>query len=125
MNCRATTLTVNNFRVVVRWGFWNGSNGFGWSKAYYYHNLDIQPIIDTIHKGIPSGSDSSRNYEVYHYSSSGYIDQYVFVVADIVDPYFQNTYTIDGYSVGAITGYCDNGSGQMESQCPEWVDQTL
>lgn len=125
MNCRDTAYTINSFRVVIRQGFWTGSNGFGWSKAYYYHNLWMQPMIDTIRQAIPTGSNSSRNYVVYHYNPDGYVDQRVVVVADIVDAYFQGVYTNDGHSVGVITGYCESGSGAYETVCPDWVDSTL
>ncbi len=125
MHCRDTSTTVHGFRVAIRQGFWNGSNGFGWSKAYYYHNLYMQPIIDTIRMAAnPTGSYSSRNYEIYHYYN-GTLDQEVVVVADIVDTYFQGTYTQDGHSVGVITGFCNNGSGGKEPACPDWVDSSL
>ncbi|MGC9156278.1 MAG: hypothetical protein ACP5HZ_11595 [Ferrimicrobium sp.] len=69
----------------------------------------------------PTGSYSSRNYEIYHYDD-GTLDQEVVVVADIVDPYFQGTYTQDGHSVGVITGFCNNGAGVKEET---WVDSSL
>ena len=123
MYCKATAITVNNFKVAIRKGFWDGSNGFGWSKALYYHNLWMQPMIDTITFALePRGSNSSRNYEVYHYNPDGYLDQEVVVVADIQDDFFQGYPTHDGKAVGVITGYCNNGSGSMETECPDWVD---
>jgi hypothetical protein len=125
MRCRDTATTVHGFRVAIRQGYWNGFTGFGWSKAYYYHNLEMQPIIDTIRMAAnPTGSPSSRNYEVYHYDN-GILDQEVVVVADIVDPYFQGIYTQDGHSVGVITAYCKDGSGDEEPLCPDWVDSSL
>jgi hypothetical protein len=123
MYCRASAVTVHGLNVAIRKGFWTGSNGFGWSKAYYYHNLWMQPIIDTItFAATPSGSNSSRNYEVYHYTH-GVLDQEVIVVADIQDSSFQGQSTIDGYVLGVLTGYCNNEGGAMEPACPDWVDE--
>jgi hypothetical protein len=125
MRCRDTATPVHGFRVAIRQGYWNGITGFGWSKAYYYHNLAMQPIIDTIRMAAnPTGSLSSRNYEVYHYDN-GTLDQEVVVVADVVDPYFKGTCTQDGHAVGVITGYCNNGSGVKEPRCPDWVNSSL
>jgi hypothetical protein len=125
MHCRDTADTIHKYRVAIRVGFWTGETGFGWSKAYYYHNLEMQPMIDTIRLAIPKGSASSRNYEVYHYNADGYVDQRVVVVADIVETSFQGESTKDGHPVGVITGYCESGSGAFETECPEWVDTTL
>jgi hypothetical protein len=47
------------------------------------------------------------------------------VVADNVDTSFQGVHTGDSHSVGEITGYCENGGGTIENQCPDWVNQTL
>jgi hypothetical protein len=41
MHCRGVAVSTGNFGVVARWGFWDGSNGFGWSKAYCYHEMEI------------------------------------------------------------------------------------
>jgi hypothetical protein len=129
MVCRDTSITVNNFRVAIRHGYWNpdlSPPGFGWAKAYYYHNLWMQPMIDTIRMAAnPYGSNSSRDYEVYHYNPDGYLDQRVIVVADITDVYFDGHYTQDGHAVGVLTGYCESGNGTFESECPDWVDSTL
>jgi hypothetical protein len=129
MVCRDTSITVNSFRVAIRHGYWNpdlSPPGFGWSKAYYYHNLWMQPMIDTIRMAAnPYGSNSSRDYEVYHYNPDGYLDQRVIVVADIVDIYFDGHYTQDGHAVGVLTGYCESGNGTFETVCPDWVDSTL
>lgn len=123
MQCKAVARTVNNFPVAIRRGFWNGENGFGWAKALYYHNLWMQPMIDTItFAASPYGSNSSREYEVYHYNPDGYVDQEVIVVADIQDPNFQGQSTIDGKALGVLTGYCLTGSNANEAQCPDWVD---
>jgi hypothetical protein len=123
MNCRAVALTVHNFPVAARTGFWDGENGFGWAKAYYYHNLWLQPILDTItFAATPTGSNSSRDYEVYHYNPDGYVDQEVIVVADIQDPNFQGQPTNDGKALGVLTGYCLTPAGSEERACPEWVD---
>jgi hypothetical protein len=125
MQCRGVAVTVNSAHVAIRQGFWTGSNGFGWSKAYYYHNLWMQPMLDTIHLAAnPTGSNSSRDYEVYHYTN-GQLDQEVVVVADIQDASFQGVGTPDHYAVGVITGYCNNAAGALEPTCPDWVDQTL
>lgn len=71
----------------------------------------------------PTGSNSSRNYEVYHNNPDGYVDQEVVVVADIQDNSFQGVSTIDLKAVGVITGYCNTGSGAIEPGCPDWVDE--
>jgi hypothetical protein len=47
MMCKATTHDVGGTHVVIRKGFWDGSNGFGHDKALYYHNLWLQPSLDT------------------------------------------------------------------------------
>lgn len=123
MHCRAVARTAHNIPVAVRTGFWDGSNGFGWSKAYYYHNLWMQPMLDTItYAATPRGSNSSRDYEVYHYNPDGYVDQEVIVVADIQDDDFQGQSTIDHKPVGVITGYCLTPGGAEEPECPDWVD---
>jgi hypothetical protein len=125
MQCRGVSVTVHNLQVPIRYGYWTGSGGFGWSKAYYYHNLWMQPMLDTIHYAAnPSGSNSSRNYEVYHYTN-GQLDQEVVVVADIQDSFFAGVYTQDGYILGVLTGYCNNESGAEEPECPDWVNSTL
>jgi hypothetical protein len=124
MYCRASAITVNNFKVAIRKGFWNGSNGFGWAKAFYYHNLWMQPMIDTISGALtPGGSNSSRNYEVYHYNHDGYEDMEVVVVADIQDNWFQQTSTVDLKALGVLTGYCTSPAEQVEPACPDWVDE--
>jgi hypothetical protein len=125
MMCKATTHDTFGSHVVIRKGFWDGSNGFGHDKALYYHNLWLQPSIDTIHFGIVTDSASSEHYDVYHYNAQGKVDQYVWVVADNVDDSFQGVKTGDGHSVGLITGWCANGSDALETTCPDWVNQTL
>jgi hypothetical protein len=124
-----TSTTVNGLRVVIRHGYWNPlatPEGFGWEKALNKHNLYIQPIIDTISGALnPYGSNSSRDYEVYHYNVDGNLDQAVIVVADIADTYFDGNYTQDGKTVGVLTGYCLNGSLVEEELCPDWVNNTL
>ena len=129
MTCENSSITVNNFPVVIRHGYWNpevSPQGFGWAKALDVHNLYIQPIIDTIANALnPTGSNSNRNYEVYHYNGDGNLDQEVIVVADIVDTYFAGNYTQDGASVGVLTGYCLDATGKQEQQCPDWVNSTL
>lgn len=131
MQCRGVAITVNNFPVAIRYGYWQPGNpdvpdGFGWSKAYYYHNLWMQPMLDTISGAVtPRGANNDREYEVYHYNPDGYVDQEVIVVADIQDPYFAGTSTQDHKAVGVITGYCLTGAGAEEPTCPEWVDSTL
>jgi hypothetical protein len=124
MMCKATTHDASNTHVVIRKGFWNGSNGFGHDKALYYHNLWIQPSLDTIHAGIIGGNPSKEYYDVYHYDNQT-IDQYVWVVADNDETTFQGLSTGDSHSVGEITGYCENAAKDIEPQCPDWVDQTL
>jgi hypothetical protein len=124
MQCKDTATTLSGTRVVIRVGFWTGTNGFGWSKSWYYHNLAMQPTIDTIRSGSASGSYSSRNYEVYH-QTNGVIDQEVIVVADITDISFQGVATPDYAPVGELTGYCLTGSGVTEATCPDWVNSTL
>jgi len=125
MHCRDTAISIYNAQIVIRTGFWNGTNGFGWSKADYYHNLAMQPMIDTIRLATPTGSQSSRDYEVYHYNADGYVDQVVVLVSDNVATSFQGVSTGDGHSVGVITGYCESGSLTIETECPAWVDSTL
>ena len=131
MQCRGVAITVNNFPVAIRYGYWQPGNpdqpdGFGWSKAYYYHNLWMQPMIDTItFAATPRGANNDREYEVYHYNPDGYVDQEVIVVADIQDPSFAGTSTQDHKAVGVITGYCLTGGGADEPTCPAWVDTTL
>jgi hypothetical protein len=126
MSCRGTADTVNNFRVAIRYGFWNGSNGFGWSKMYYYHNLWMAPALDVIHRaGNPYGPDTNRVYAEYHTNDNGDIDQYVFVVADIQEIYFQGVKTPDNKAVGVLTGYCENAAGAQEPECPDWVNSSL
>jgi hypothetical protein len=125
MMCKATTHDVGGTHVVIRKGFWDGSNGFGHDKALYYHNLWLQPSLDTIHGGIIGGSTSKEYYDVYHYNVNHQIDQYVWVVADNVDTSFQGVHTNDGHSVGMITGYCETGGKALEPECPDWVNQTL
>jgi hypothetical protein len=75
--------------------------------------------------GIIGGNTSKEYYDVYHYNPNHQIDQYVWVVADNVDTSFQGVHTGDSHSVGEITGYCENGGGTIENQCPDWVNQTL
>ena len=41
-------------------GHRHGSSGFGWQKAYYYHNLWTQPIVDTITYGSISGPPNDK-----------------------------------------------------------------
>jgi hypothetical protein len=129
MQCRGVAVTINNFPVAIRYGYWAPGNstspdGFGWSKAYYYHNLWMQPMLDTIANAIPSGANNDRQYELYHYTA-GERDQEVIVVADIQDPYFAGIHTQDGKAVGVITGYCLTGGGVQEPECPPWVDEDL
>jgi hypothetical protein len=122
MHCRGVAISQGNFGVVARWGFWDGSNGFGWSKAFYYHNLEMPSILYVIHFGYRTGSPSNKNYDVIHINASGNPDQEVNVVADTADSSFQGVETPDGRDVGVITGFCDDGSGALESQCPDWVN---
>ncbi|MGA2929725.1 MAG: hypothetical protein ABSG43_27810 [Solirubrobacteraceae bacterium] len=43
MQCRGSADSHTGYGIVLRNGTWNGSSGFGWQKAYYYHNLWTQP----------------------------------------------------------------------------------
>lgn len=126
MQCRGVAVTVHNLPVPIRYGYWTGTGGFGWSKAYYYHNLWMQPMLDTItYAANPTGSNSSRDYEVYHYNVDGELDQEVIVVADIQDGSFAGVSTQDGYILGVLTGYCLTPGGVEEPECPDWVNSTL
>jgi len=130
MNCRDTATSTNNYRLAIRTGYWNPAAsppGFGWSKAIDYHNLWMQPIIDTVRLSFSiTGGNSDRDYTVYHYNPDGYVDQTVTVVSDNVDLEFDGAPTQDGHPVGVITGYCTPGVGDpIEQLCPDWVDTTL
>ena len=127
MNCENTSITRNGYRVGIRQGYYNpeaNPEGFGWTKALQKHNLWIQPTIDAIAGAFPQGSDTNRNYEIYHYTN-GVFDQAVLVVADIADTEFDGISTHDGHPVGVITGYCLNDVLAAEQDCPDWVDTTL
>lgn len=124
MTCRDSSNTINGTRVAIRWGTWNGRSGFGWSKFYYYHNLDMQAVIDTIRSATPRGSLTSRDYEVYYYEA-GVVEERVVVVADVIDNTWGGTYTQDGKPVGVLTGYCLTGRGAAQPTCPDWVNRTL
>jgi len=124
MTCRASADSATGYPIVLRNGTWNGSSGFGWSKAYYYHNLWTKPILDTITFGIISGQPNSKNYTVIHYTD-GEIDQFVVVVADTTDTSWQGISTQDNREVGVLTGYCENAAGATEPECPGWVDDTV
>ena len=124
MTCRASADSAAGYPIVLRNGTWNGTSGFGWSKAYYYHNLWTKPIVDTIAYGLISGTPSNKDYEVIHYTD-GEIDQYVIVVADTTATSWGGISTQDGREVGVLTGYCQNAAGATEPECPGWVDDTL
>jgi len=116
MICRDTAISTRGYQIAIRYGFWDGSNGFGWSKAYYYHDLWMQPMIDTIKNSVTiTGPPSSKNYEEFHYNIQQELDQEVIVVAD----------TQDNRPVGVITGYCLTPAGAEERACPPWVNSTL
>jgi hypothetical protein len=128
MACRDTATDVNGFRMAIRNGYWNPAaepTGFGWSKAFYYHNLEMQPIIDTIRLALdPTGSLSSEDYTVYHYTN-GELDQMVTVVADLVAKSYAGVSTGDDHVLGVLTGYCNTAAGAVEQDCPDWVNTTL
>lgn len=123
MKCRTSAYTIHGTRVVVRYGYWTGTTGFGWSKAYYYHNLYLQPIVGTISMATPRGYTTDKIYEVYHYQT-GVLNQEVIVVADLTATSFKGVNTPDGKSIGVLTGYCKTGNGVTEKTCPTWVDTT-
>lgn len=124
MKCRTSADTVHGTRVVVRKGTWNGSSGFGWAKAYYYHNLYLQPIVGTISLAVnPSGPDTSRKYQAYHYQT-GVMNEEVEVHADLTATTWGGESTQDGHMVGVITGFCRNATGAEQPTCPTWVDTT-
>lgn len=125
MYCKGTATDIYGHRVAIRQGFWNGYYGFGWSKAYDYHNLWMQPMLDTITWSTNTSSSlSSENYILYHYAN-GNLDQEVVVVADLVDPSFGGVGTQDGRALGVVTGHCLGGNGYEETTCPDWVDTSL
>ncbi len=124
MQCKDTSVTVNNDHVAIRNGYWTGS-GWGWSKAWYYHNLAMQPIIDAIRFATsPSGPYSDRVYLVYHYTN-GTLDQEVKVIADIQNDSYSGVISPDYKPIGVLTGYCIGGNGIDETTCPNWVNSTL
>jgi hypothetical protein len=123
MGCRATTYDVDYQRVVIRQGYWDGTTGFGWKKTYWYHNLYLQPTIDTIAfsaTGLPP-SDNMR-YTVYHHNPEGFVDQEVEVYVDEIETTWGYQSTKDGHMVGELGGFCLTGGGVDEPECPEWVD---
>ncbi len=125
MKCRTSADTVHGTRVVVRVGYYTSTtHGFGWSQAYYGRNLYLEPTVGAIALAAnPTGSTSSKDYEVYHYQT-GIVNQEVVVVADLEATSFKGVGTQDGHMVGVITGYCKTGTGKKEATCPTWVDHT-
>ncbi len=130
MGCKGSANSQNGYPIVLRNGTYNqaqgGSNGFGWAKAYYYHNLEAKPTLDTIAEGSISGSPSNKDYEVaYYYNGQAQI--VVVVVADTTDTSFQGNSTPDGKELGVLTAYC-SPPGQQNSKfnsCPDAVNSSL
>ena len=128
MKCRGSAVTITGWSIVLRDGTYSraqgGSNGFGWAKAYYYHNLWTQPIIDTVAQGSISGQPNAKNYTVV-FLAGGVPGERVVVVADTSDTYWGGQYTMDGREVGVLTGFYEDKNGTEQTLCPDWVDQTL
>ncbi len=123
MTCRASAYASTGWQIVLRNGTWNGSGGFGWQKAYYYHNLWTKPILDSIHLGTISGSPSAKYYKAGYYDPN--LEEIVVVVADTSDTSWGGVSTQDDREVGVLTGYCENAAGAEQPTCPGWVDDTL
>jgi hypothetical protein len=121
MQCNASRIDTQGTKVVIRKGYWNGGSGFGRNKALYYHNLDMQPIIDTLYLSQTiSGSPYNELYSVYHYNMQGQVDQDVTVVANNEGTNYNGTDTPDGKSVGLITGFCQSAPDEpIETECPD------
>jgi RHS repeat-associated protein len=125
MHCIASATSPYGDNPALRTGFWTGHYGFGWSKAFHYHNLTVEPILSTIALSINDyGGRKEHVYVIYHYHDD-VLDQEVTVVADLEDDYFGGQSTNDLEPVGVLTGFCENGQGAVEPECPEWVDKTL
>ena len=128
--CRASNYSQALGRViVVRVGAWDNTDypglQFGWAKAFYYHKLDLQPILD----GIGIGSEDPNDAGVlrdYHYNADGNENLQARIVTST-----QNS--VGSYSmhntgpVGVITAYCagpdysTNPTTYSYPDCPSWV----
>ncbi len=114
-------------------GAWNNPNypglQFGWAKAYYYHKLDLQPILDGI--GIGSvGKGHPYALRVFHYNADDEVNLQVRIQTAVAT--YQNNYSMHNTGpVGVLTAYCagpdypQNPIKYCYPKCPSWVNTSL
>lgn len=119
------------YRAYIRRGVNTGtsSGGWGWEKAWYYHNLAQQPTLDTIELSATRTNQANNTrylYIAYHYNSSNQLDQEVRVVVTHVQSDNNSGTSPDKYNVGVYTAFCvAEPSNTDETLCPSWVNSSL
>jgi hypothetical protein len=105
MECSATAVDILGDKQVIRRGYWSGGQGFGRNKALYYHNLEMQPIIDTITFSASVNEPKYKEYyyTIYHYTE-GNLDQEVQVEVDDNNTSFKGVSTFALFGVRRICG---------------------
>ncbi len=115
------------WKVYLRYGYWNGSSGWGWRKVTAYHNLNTSAVKATTKypKSYWSTGGTSWKYRtpVNHVKCSGW---WIFRSCKVVETI--NVYTVvdfrklsSGGTFGVVTGYC----GSYYPRCPDWVKNAI
>jgi hypothetical protein len=120
--CRGSAEDIIQNQIVIRQGR-TGWRTFGWAKAYYQHNLYLQPELNVITNALPQPQGNTRvRYIESHITPDG-IDMQVVVVIFLPTQIFKKPVerTPDDYMVGLLTAYCV-APGDPSQTCPPWVN---
>ena len=126
----------------LRTGYWSGSDGWGYDKAYHFHNLKTAEGIRYVMSSPRSNRDDRTNGvpgDVYSGRAKWYTNcepgevpsqpatgscalkatNWVYVVYDYRD-FPEYKYVTGGNPLGVVTAFCGGGT-----ECPNWVSPSL